>query len=249
LLGSSNPNVMSAQGQKEASKEVAQDVDDARKLVAQRTAELAKATTPDERNAAAQALSEAQGDLKISEVALTALNAAATSNRKAEPANSSDTIRASANAVLDEYGLDNTHPTLSHIVRRSVANPELALYKLKSSAYKFAFLLVPISLPFLWLMFFWRKSVTVYDHAIFLLYSLSFMSLWFVIIALLSESRFTRELVGLAILAIPVHTFMQLRETYALGWFSTLWRTMALMIVAGIVFMLFVLLILAISLH
>ncbi len=32
-------------------------------------------------------------------------------------------------------------------------NPALTWYKVKSASYKFAFLLVPLSLPFMWLMF------------------------------------------------------------------------------------------------
>jgi len=243
LLGSPNSVVTSAQSQQETRKEV----DDARKLVAQRRAELAKATTPDERERATDALSDAQVDLIASNVALAAVDAAPTLN--GEAASASSTVSARGGAVLDMLGWDSTHPTLAHIVRRGLANPELTLYKLKNSAYKFAFMLVPISLPFLWLMFFWRKGITIYDHVIFVLYSLSFMSLWFVIIGLLGQSRFTREFVVLAALVTPAHTFMQLRETYALGWFATSWRTLALMAVAAIVFVLFMLLIFAISLH
>jgi hypothetical protein len=241
LLSSPNSVVTSAQNQQEARREG----DDARKLVAQRRAELAKATTPDEREKATDALSDAQVDLIASNVAIAALDTAPTLNGEAVSANS--TVSARGGAVLDMLGWDRTHPTLAHIVRRGLANPELTLYKVKNSAYKFAFMLVPISLPFLWLMFFWRKGITIYDHVIFVLYSLSFMSLWFVIIGLLGQ--FTRELVVLAALVTPAHTFMQLRETYALGWFATSWRTLALMVVATIVFMLFMLLILAISLH
>ena len=59
-------------------------------------------------------------------------------------------------------------------------NPELAVYKIQNAAYKYAFLLVPISLPFVWLLFIWRRGTTLFDHAVYILYSLSFVSLLFI---------------------------------------------------------------------
>jgi hypothetical protein len=120
---------------------------------------------------------------------------------------------------------------------------------MKNSAYKFAFMLVPISLPFLWLMFFWRKGVMMYDHAIFTLYELSFLSLWYVLIALMAKSQLPEGLVVVASLFPPVHVFMQLKETYALGWFATAWRTIAVLVAGCIVLALFALLVLFISLN
>ena len=38
-------------------------------------------------------------------------------------------------------------------------NPALLLYKLKSSAYKYSWALIPISLPFIWLLFPFRRDV------------------------------------------------------------------------------------------
>ena len=249
LLDNSNVVAKSAQNREEARKESTKDVEDARKLVERRRAELAKATTPDAREEATEVLSDAEQDLKISEATLAGLDALPTSSGKAEPTSPSDSFRAGANAALEKLGWDSKYPKLSHIARHALANPELTLYKLKSSAYKFAFMLVPIALPFLWLMFFWRKGIAIYDHAIFVLYSLSFMSLWLTIIVLLGVTAFTGNFIPLALLVAPVHTFMQLKETYTLGWFSTAWRTVALMVVATIVFAFYTLLILAISLH
>src|SRR5262249_32663787 len=73
LLGSSSVGLPGAQGRQEAHQAVAQDVDEARKLVEQRRAELAQATLPAAREAATEALSEAESDLKFSEVALAAI--------------------------------------------------------------------------------------------------------------------------------------------------------------------------------
>ncbi|MDB5936570.1 MAG: hypothetical protein JWQ01_3914, partial [Massilia sp.] len=72
----------------------------------------------------------------------------------------------------DNDDVDTGYPKLDAAIKHAIKNPEFTLYKLKNAASKFSFLLVPISLPFLWLMFFWKRGVTMYDHAVFALYSL-----------------------------------------------------------------------------
>ena len=113
------------------------------------------------------------------------------------------------------------------------------MYKLKNAAYKFAFMLVPISLPFLWLMFLGRRGITMYDHAVFGLYSLSFMALLFSAVDLAAMVWSNGALALLVMAAPPLHMFMHLRETYSLGIAGALWRTVALLAVAGTVFALF----------
>ena len=152
-------------------------------------------------------------------------------------------------SAINQSDMEKTHPTVTAIVRHALENPDLTLYKLKSSAYKFAFLFVPISLPFLWLMFFWHRGIRVYDHTIFLLFSLSFMCLWQSLIALFSMSRYTAWLIPLALFYIPAHIFLQVKETYGVtGWGAT-WRTGALLFAGFCVFLLYIAMILAISLH
>ncbi len=73
-------------------------------------------------------------------------------------------------------------------------------------------MLVPISLPFLWLMFFWRRGIAMFDHAVFVLYSLCFMSLWFVTISLLAMTPLS-GLTAVLVFALPIHMFVQLRGT------------------------------------
>lgn len=140
-------------------------------------------------------------------------------------------------------------PELEKAFRHAAENPDLALYKLKNTTYKFSFLLIPISLPFVWLMFFWKRGVTMYDHAVFVLYSLCFMSLLFVVLIPLSKIGLG-WLVGLLVfLAPPMHMFVQLRGTYGLGKWSALWRTCMLLLVANIVLCVFILLVLMMSVH
>jgi hypothetical protein len=235
-----------AEGLEQARKELTQEIESERKLVVQRRAELAQAKTAQEREEAQENLSDAQEDLTGSEMSLAAVSIAPT-NDKGEPLSGAELSRKGTNVALEKGHLDEKYPRLAHIIRHAVENPDLTFYKLKNSAYKFAFMLVPISLPFLWLMFFWRKEVTLYDHAIFTLYSLSFMSLWFCLVGVMSKGAFSKGFVDLALMFPPIHIFLQLKETYRLGWFSTIWRTVALLVAAGIIVMLFALLVLFIS--
>jgi hypothetical protein len=134
-------------------------------------------------------------------------------------------------------------------LRRSLSNPDLLLYRLKSTAYKFSFMLIPISLPFLWLIFAWRRGVRMYDHAIFSLYSISFMSLLFTLLALISAAGLPSVVAPGIIIVPPVHMFMQLRETYALSIFSALWRTLALLSICGTAFLLFLAFVVVMVIH
>ena len=132
-------------------------------------------------------------------------------------------------------------------VDQALRNPQLTLYKIRNTAYKFSFMLIPISLPFLWLMFCGRPGVVVYDHMVFAMYSLSFMSLWFTLIALMNAHPATADWIGAACMLPPIHMFLHLRETYSLGKWATLWRTAALLAVAGTVFVAFTLAVVIIS--
>lgn len=134
-------------------------------------------------------------------------------------------------------------------VLEKMKNPDLVLYKLQQTAYKFSFLLVPISLPFIAVLFLWKRGLTFFDHVVFSLYSLSFMSLLFVLVALgaMGPER-VGDLTGLLVFAVPVHMFFQLKGAYALGWFSATWRTSLLMLFSFFALTLFLLAILFIGL-
>jgi hypothetical protein len=134
-------------------------------------------------------------------------------------------------------------------VLHSLENPDLALYKVQNAAYKFSFLLVPISLPFMWLLFLWRRGHTLYDHAVFTLYSLSFASLVFVIVALTANVPWLEQIAGAAfVLGLPVHMFFHLKGAYALGWWSALWRIWFLLLFAVLALSVFFLAILVLGL-
>jgi hypothetical protein len=90
-------------------------------------------------------------------------------------------------------------------------NPSLMLYKLQSNSYKFSWLLIPLSIPFV--------------YAIFVTYSLAFMSLLFIVLSLLGKAGVSGGWLLLAGAVIPpVHIYKQLRGTYDLRRFSAFWR-------------------------
>ena len=135
---------------------------------------------------------------------------------------------------------------LDEKVRHKLENPELALYKLQQTVYKFSFLLVPISIPFVALLFFWKRGFTLYDHGVFVLYSLTFMAVLAMAAAGVSRlGAWTGTWVLILVtLAIPLHIFFQLKGAYGLGVFSALWRTGFLLVFCLITITLFMLAIL-----
>jgi hypothetical protein len=133
-------------------------------------------------------------------------------------------------------------PLLDDGIEKWSRNPELMAYKLQANFYKFSWLLIPLSVPFLWLLFAWRRRFGAYDHAVFVTYSLCFMSLLFVTIAVLGQVPWISGglLFFAAVLIPPAHIYKQLRGAYALSRFSAGWRTMVLLVFITIVLALFV---------
>ena len=117
------------------------------------------------------------------------------------------------------------------ILKKWRENPGLMLYKLQSNGYKFSWLLIPLSLPFVWLMFAWRRRFHAYDHTVFTTYSLSFMSLLFIALSILTAIGIGNGWVFAALFVIPpIHIYKQFRGSYELSRFSALWRTSLLVL-------------------
>lgn len=142
--------------------------------------------------------------------------------------------------ALKAHGFDTGLGWFDHLVSRTARNPELTAYKLKTYGYKYSWLLVPISLPFIWLLFCFRRDCGLYDHAIFSIYSISFMSLGVVILVLAGAIHVPTAIIALtAIFVPPIHMYRQLKGAYLLGRFGALWRTFALLIITSIALSLF----------
>ncbi len=135
--------------------------------------------------------------------------------------------------------------------RHAKENPRLLAYKLQTNAYKFSWALIPISVPFMWLLFLHRRRYwrfKAYDHTVFVTYSLAFMSLGLVTLSLLRMIGLGQAAIWLAVIFLPpVHIYRQLRGAYGLSRFSALWRTGAVLVFALIALILFFLLIVALG--
>lgn len=137
---------------------------------------------------------------------------------------------------------------LNQRVRQKFQNPDLALYQIQDAASKFSFLLAPLSLPFIALLFLWKRGVTLYDHMAYALYALAFAALLFSTTVLLGEISFVGWSAAWLLLALPVHMWFHLKGAYALGWWSATWRTFFMLIFAYIVAIVFTILVVVLGL-
>ncbi len=151
-----------------------------------------------------------------------------------------------SDAKTGQLGFSLGNKKLDEKIKHKLENPELAIYKLQQTFYKFSFLLVPISIPFVALLFLWKRGFTLYDHGVFVLYSLTFMSLLIMVAA--AMGRVGGVVGGVAFAAVPfvvpAHMFFQLKGAYGLRTFSALWRTFFLLVFCSIALAVFVLAIL-----
>jgi len=144
----------------------------------------------------------------------------------------------------EKAGPSSDVPAIDRALKAFTRNPGLVFYKLQSNAYKFSWALIPISVPFVWLLFPFSRRFGLYDHTVFVTYSLCFMALGVCLLTLGSLINLP-FLALLAILLPPWHMHRQLRGTYGLSFGGALWRTATLLIFASTALGLFAMLILA----
>jgi hypothetical protein len=124
-------------------------------------------------------------------------------------------------------------------------NPSLMAFKLRTNGYKYSWALVPLSIPFVWLLFFWRRDIGGYDHAVFVTYSISFMMLLLIAASLLRTAGVGWGLIALGTQVVPpVHMYRQLRGAYGLSRGGALVRLFFLLVAAATVLSLFLVLLL-----
>lgn len=130
-------------------------------------------------------------------------------------------------------GADSLNEWFRKSYRKAKENPKLLAYKLQTNAYKFSWALIPISVPFLWLLFLHRRRYRrfkAYDHTVFVTYSIAFMSLGVIALSVLRLLGSPDVIAGFAMLFIPpIHMYRQLRGAYQLSRWSALWRTFVLL--------------------
>jgi hypothetical protein len=137
-------------------------------------------------------------------------------------------------------------------LKKANENRSLLAYKLQNNAYKYSWALIPISLPFVWLLFLhrrrYRREYKAYDHLVFVTYSISFMSMLLIAFVLIRSAGVNSGLLNfLFLIAPPVHIYRQLKGAYALSRFGAIWRTAALLVFAFMSALLFLLLLLALG--
>jgi hypothetical protein len=145
------------------------------------------------------------------------------------------------NAVLaDQKSEEGTSdiPLIRNAIKRAKDNPQLTVYKLQDAASKFAWLLIPISVPFMWLLFPFSRRFRLYDHSVFVTYSLSFMMLLAVLVTGWSKTIIPGAAAA-ALLVPPIHMYRQLKGAYGLGRAGALWRLVLLLTFAATALSLF----------
>ncbi len=139
-------------------------------------------------------------------------------------------------------------PTLDRGIKSANANPDLFLYRLQTSAYKYSWLLIPISTPMVWLLFFWRRKYKFYDHLVFVTLSLTFMTLLVAVLTIAGALGLHEGLITVtAMLIPPVHMYKQMRGAYASGRMTALIRTVALIVFGCIALAIYLMILLALG--
>lgn len=124
---------------------------------------------------------------------------------------------------------------IGDVIRKFREDPEFVAYKLKANAYKFSWLLILISTPLVWLLFAWKRAYGLYDHAIFVTYSIAFMSLLYSLWMLVSAVGVATGLITLALILFAMwHMYRQMKDAYSLSRSSALLRLPLLYLFASI---------------
>lgn len=147
-----------------------------------------------------------------------------------------------------DVGWPKLQARLEHGAKELKENPSLAFYKVKVASYKYSWALIPLSVPFLWLLFFWRRDIHLYDHAIFITYSISFMMMFLILLTLAAAFGVSGTIWGAALgIVPPLHLYKQLRYAYGLSRFGAWLRLFLLSIAVTIVLTIFVVLLVMIG--
>ncbi|MBI1200800.1 MAG: DUF3667 domain-containing protein [Phenylobacterium sp.] len=206
-------------------------------------AKFAAATTSEARAEAAGEVKGAEGEVKGAEAGVKVVRRQISLGETGVVAGEGWKEDLARNVKSGELKINTGNKKLDEKLKHKLENPDLAIYKLQQTFYKFSFLLVPISIPFVAVLFLWKKNVTLYDHGVFVLYSLTFVSL--LVMATFLAGRAGGAIEGwvfaIAPFLVPAHMFAQLKGAYSLSIFSALWRTFFLLVFSSIALALFVL--------
>ncbi|WP_114228632.1 MULTISPECIES: DUF3667 domain-containing protein [Sphingomonas] len=129
-----------------------------------------------------------------------------------------------------ETSLDDSKQSpewLKQTVQKVATNPREASAHVQDAASKYSWLLIPLSVPVLWLLFPLRRR-HLYDHTVFVTYSLSFMMFLIIVGGLLVMAGLSNWAPFLALIP-PIHMYRQMKGAYGLTWYGALARTTMLL--------------------
>jgi len=167
-------------------------------------------------------------------------------NTKTEDVADIDRMRRGELVEVNGLEEDDAPQWVRDAVVRIQRNPGAFIGKVQDAASKFSWLLIPLSVPFLWLLFPFNRRFHLYDHTVFVTYSLSFMMM-LVIAGGLLVSLGAPSLASLLFFVPPLHMYRQLKGAYGLSRPNALLRTMLLLSFAFVTSMLFFLAMLGIG--
>ena len=134
-------------------------------------------------------------------------------------------LRKGVVVAVDEGDFDADTPAWARkLATAAQNNPQQTIANIQDAASKFSWLLIPFSLPFMWMLFPFSSRFRMYDHTVFVTYSLSFMMILVIMSGLFIAGGFN-TLAALLFFVPPLHMYRQLRGAYQLGRTSALIRT------------------------
>ena len=152
--------------------------------------------------------------------------------RKEDIADIQTAMKGPAALVTEDVG-DETPGWVRPLIENAKENPALVSLKIQEAASKYSWLLIPISVPFLWMLFPLRRRYNLYDHTVFVTYSLSFMMM-LVIVGGVLVAIGSPGFASILFFVPPFHMYRHLKGAYELQRFSAILRTMALVTFAFI---------------
>lgn len=150
--------------------------------------------------------------------------------------------------VTGGFKLETGWAALDHGFAAASENPNLFLYRLQTSAYKYSWLLIPISTPLVWLLFFWKRQYKFYDHLVFVTLSITFMLLLVTLLSVLGWLGLASGLIATAVFVIPpLHLYRQVRGAYASSRLGALLRTGVLILFGFVALIVYLVILLALG--
>jgi hypothetical protein len=153
--------------------------------------------------------------------------------KKADIAEEQKVLAGGALAVADDGDAEGAPDWIKPFIKNVKENPDMVSMKIQDAASKYSWMLIPLSVPFMWLLFPFSRRFNTYDHTVFVTYSLSFMMILVIVAGVLVAIGLSGW-AGLLFFVPPFHMYRHLKQSYQLGRFSAILRTTALVTFAFI---------------